>query len=242
MLEKIKAPMKRFLYILGVLLLSTPLYSQLDDDEFYYGFKSGATYSSIDEIQTTLISPVFPTTTYTTENAYRFGFTAGFYVYHRFRNSKLAIQPEISFAMEGGDFNYSDIEELEYTISFIYNYINIAPLLKLYGPGGLHLTIGPQLGININGTGIDYTSNKPDLGPDLQIQQHLRGVLKGQANVSAVFGVGYEFPFGLMLEGRYQQGFTDVIETQANGFNFIENKNVARSFQFTVGYAIPFYQ
>ena len=54
-------------------------------------------------------------------------------------------------------------------------------------------------------------------------------------------GVGYDMPFGLMLNFEYHMGFSGVIETQANGFYFIENKNASSSYQVSVAYAIPFY-
>jgi len=52
--------------------------------------------------------------------------------------------------------------------------------------------------------------------------------------------VGYDFNFGLMVEARYVLGLSDVIETRANGFNFIENVNRGSGFQVTLGWAIKF--
>lgn len=230
-----------FFLLLLFMLPAIAVTGQLGDDEFHYGFNAGVTSSRIGDIQTTIIRPVFPEGSYTTSVRDRQGITAGFFIYHRFRNSALAVHPEVSFAMYGGDFLYQDIEELEYTMSFKYQYFNIATLVKVYPAGGFFVGLGPQIGLNINNTNLSYTSNMPELGPDLQIQQSLREVLKGKSDVSVLAALGYDFEFGLVLEARYKLGLTDTIETQSNGFNFIENNNWSRGFQFTVGFAIPFF-
>ena len=224
-----------------LLLLCSGLHAQIEEDEFHYGFYAGATYNKITDIETTIIRPIFDPDTYTTSHNYRLGGTAGFFIFHRFRRSSLAIQPELSYAMYGGDFNYSDVEDLEYTISFNYQYINLAAILKIYPAAGLFVGIGPQVGVNIANSNLKYTSNMPELGPDLQIEQALQEVLKGTTDFSIMLALGYELEMGLSFEARYKLGLADVIETLSNGFNFIENDNYSRGFQFTVGYAIPFY-
>ncbi len=222
-------------------MLSLPLLGQLEDDEWYYGFKAGASYSSIDEIATSLIRPIYPEDTYNTNLEAQIGFAGGFFVHHRFRNSRFAIQPELNYLDQGGIFNYDDVNGLEYKINFQYNYLSLAPMIKIYPVGGLHLAVGPQVGFNLSTSNLKYTSNMPDIGPDLQIQQSLREVLKGSNNVSFVAGIGYDFPFGLSVDARYSYGTSDVIETLANGFYFIENKNRNTTISATIGYAIRFF-
>lgn len=223
------------------LLISTfSLLSQPIDDEYFYGFKAGVNYYSIDEIATTIIPPIFAADKYSVETKPRLGFVGGVYFYHRFRNSRTAIQPEILFAMQGSDFNYTDVEDLDYTISFKYQYVNLGVLLKVYPFAGFHFAAGPQVGFNVANTNIDYRSNRPDLGPDLQIQQSLREVLKGETDINVNLGIGYDFEFGLSVEARYSLGMKDVIETLANGYNFIENSNKTQGYQMTVGWLIPF--
>lgn len=234
--------MKKTLLTFALALCFVQLFAQLEDDQFYWGFRAGATYSAIQDVSTTIIPPVFPETSYSVETEPRFGFVGGMYFYYRFRNTRIAIQPEITYAQEGSNFKYNDIEGLEYNIAFNYQYLNFATLVKLYPVGGLHVAVGPQLGFNFENTNLDYTSNMPDLGPDLQITQSLREVLKGESNLSVVLGVGYDFPFGLTVEGRYNLGTKDVIETLANGYNFIENKNKTTVYQVVIGWLIPFEQ
>ena len=230
------------LFFILMIGLIGPVSAQLEEDEFHYGFNAGVTYSQIDDIATTLIRPVFPIETYNTSVENRIGASVGFFLYHRFRFSKLAIQPEISYAMYGGDFKYDDINELQYTLAFKYQYFNIATLLKVYPYEGLFIGLGPQVGLNLDKSNLEYVSNQPELGPDLQIEQSLQEVLKGSADFSAVVALGYELPMGLMVEARFKYGVSDVIETLSNGFNFIENDNQNTAFQLMVGYAIPFFE
>lgn len=219
------------------------LSAQIDDrgGDWYYGFKAGATYSSIDELATTIIRPIYPEETYNVSFEEQIGFTGGVFVYYRFNESSFAIQPEITYGDQGGIFNYDDVNGLEYTIDMKYSYLRLAPIIKIYPAAGLNLELGALLGFNLNTNNLDYTSNMPDLGPDLQIQQSLRQVLKGDNNVGFIIGLSYELPFGLSISGRYIYGISDVIETQANGFYFIENKNRNTTIEATIAYAIPFY-
>lgn len=232
--------MKRALYLLLFLLSAGLLSAQPIDDEYFYGFKAGVNYYAIDEIATTIIPPVFAAESYSVENSPRLGFVGGLYFYHRFRRSRTAIQPEILFAMQGSDFNYSDINGLDYQIAFKYQYVNLGVLCKVYPFSGFHFAAGPQVGFNVANTNISYRSNMPDLGPDLQIQQSLREVLKGETDINVNLGLGYDFEFGLCIEARYSLGVKDVIETLANGYNFIENSNKTKGYQITVGWIIPF--
>ena len=235
--------MSRFTLLLTLLLgLSVSnLQAQLEDGEWYYGFKAGAISSKINDVSTTIIPSFFPEGTYDVFTEPQIGFTGSFFVHHRFKRSRLAIQPELSFTQGGGMFRYSDVESLEYTIGFEYSYFNIAPILKLYLAHGLHFDVAPRLSFGLQESNLTYISNQPELGPDLQIQQSLREVLKGKNNFNVLVGLGYDMPFGMSLNFEYHIGFSDVIETQANGFYFIENKNTTSAYQITLGYAIPFY-
>jgi len=227
-----------------VLLIFLPISSisaQLEESEFYYGFSAGISYSTIGEVQTTLIRPIFPESTFSTISVKSLGPVFGGFIYYKFKDSKLAIQPEISFAKQGGGFSYEDIEGLQYDLGFNYSYLNLNPTLKFYTVHGLNVSVGVLMGIITDRSALTYTSNQPDLGPDLQIQQSLRQVLKGNNNVAITLGVGYDTPFGLNLNAKWVYGISDAIETLANGFYFIENKNPSNSFQITLGYHIPFF-
>jgi len=211
---------------------------------YYYGFKGGATYHQIDEIATTIIPPFFGEDTYRTEVMPQAGYAGGIFFYYRFGEGALAIQPEITYGTLSSRFKYEDIDELTYQIDFDYQYLHLGTFLKIYpfnkDGGGLHIALGPQLSFNTSNEKIHYDSNRPDIGPNLQIQQNLRNVLKGETLFSAGLGLGYEFKFGLQVEARYHHGLSDAIETQANGYFFIENDNRTKTVQVMLGYAIPF--
>lgn len=236
-------PKKKTIYwstLILFFLATTIVDAQLEEKEFYYGFSAGVTKSGMSDVSTTLIRPIFSTDTYSISSSDRLGFTAGAFVYYKFKDSKFAIQPEINYYDGGGLFHYEDNEELSYDISFNYAHLQIAPIIKFYFAKGVHLAVGPQLGMILNRSSLKYTSNMPELGPDLQIQQSLRQVLKGNNNVSFVLGAGYDFTGGLGVNVRYQYGISDAMETLANGFYFIENKNSTNSISATLSYAIPF--
>lgn len=239
----------KHLLTLMLLFVGLTTWAQLPDDEYFFGFKAGGTYSKIDEIKTTLIRPVHPEATYNTSIVPRYGAVAGMFFYYKFRGgSFLAIQPEILYSMEGGDFKYDDVNGLEYHIQFRYEYLNISPQFKIYpfaefgeGISGFHVGIAPQLGVSLASTNIVYTSNTEVIGQDLQIQQNLREVLKGKNNVSLGLSAGIELG-RFFVEARWNIGLNDVVETQANGYYFIENRNRSQSYFLTVAYAIPFDQ
>lgn len=226
-----------FLLALGGMasLAAQPTY-----DTWHYGFKAGVTQHQIKGIGTTIIPDAFPEDTYDVTTSARLGFAGGVVLYHRFYKSRFAIQPEILFASRGGDFNYTDVRELEYTIGLDYQYVSLGTVIKLYPFGGLHFGVGAQAAFNVATDQLTYTSNMPELGPDLQIQQSLREVLVGSNDINVLLQAGYDFNFGLMVEARYVLGLSDVLETRANGFNFIESSNKSGGFQITLGWLIEF--
>lgn len=238
----------RSIPILAMLLLCTSILTAQRDrggrfeEGFYWGFKGGVTYASIDGMQTTLIDPIYPVETYSTTEDYRIGGTGSFFIdYRHSSTSYIAARVELGYTMQGGKFNYTDVTGLEYNMAMNYDFLTIAPLVKVNIPPGLpYLLAGFQFGINLTSETIAYTSNDENV-LDLQIQQSLREVLKGRGNTALTVGLGFELTrSGFYLEGRYTHGLTDVIETQANGFLISESKNIGTYYQVTVGMPVPF--
>lgn len=236
---------RRFLWLL--FLCPVFLTAQRDvggrfEDGFFWGFKGGATYARLDAIRTTLISPIYPVETYSTTDDYRLGATGAFFIdYRHDPDAFIAGRIELGYAMQGGSFLYQDVNGLSYEMNFNYDFFTIAPLVKVnIPPGWPYVLAGIQFGVNLTPETITYTSNDEDT-IDLQVQQSLREVLKGRGNTALTAGVGFEITrSGLYLEARYTHGLTDVVETQANGFLFIENKNINSYYQLTVGLPVPF--
>jgi Outer membrane protein beta-barrel domain len=230
-----------FTFLLG--LITWTVQAQLPEETWHLGFKGGAAYSRVADLSTTIIRPgVFRG--FSTEDQYRLGFVGGVFIHRRLANSFVAIQPEITYSMQGGGYDYTDSLGLNYGVDFNYQYINTGLLFKVYPVAGLHLMFGAQVGFNIANNKILYTSNQPELGPDLQIQQGLREVLRGSTDFNLPLGIGYEFgeDFPLVIEARFNLGLGDILQTQANGFGFIETPNKSRAFLLSLGWAIPFSQ
>lgn len=216
------------------------LSAQFEDTEFYYGFFAGVSKSKLQDVQTSLIRPIFPEETYKTAENERLGVVLGAFVHYRFKDSKFAIEPQILYQDGGGAFHYEDVNELSYDIEFRYAHLKIAPVIKYYLMHGGFIQLGPELGLIIDRSNLKYISNQPEIGPDLQIQQSLSEVLKGNHNVSFMLGGGYDTPMGLGVDFKYHFGISDALETLANGFYFIENKNIQHTVSISLSYAIPF--
>lgn len=235
-----------FVLVLGLVYL-IPMEAQRDRgyrfaDGFFWGFKAGATYSSLDGLRNTLIDPVYPEELFSTADEPRLGGTVAFFIdYRHSSDAYLAGRLELGYTMQGGSFTYEDANGLNYELGVNYDYLTITPLIKLnIPPDWPYVLAGIQFGVNLSGQNLTYSSND-DPGIDLQVQQSLRDVLKGRSNTGLVAGIGFELTrSGLYLEGRYTLGLTDVIETQPNGFLFIETPNRMSYWQVTVGMPIAF--
>lgn len=237
----------RAYFVLFLILSTTYLQAQRDaggrfEEGFYWGFKAGVTSSVVNDLRTTLIAPIYPVETYQTQDNTRLGGMGAFFIDYRHSSKSYIVgRFEIGYAMQGGLFNYTDVDGLEYEIAMNYDYLTLAPLIKINVPPGMpYIIAGCQIGVNLTSETIRYTSND-DAFIDLQVQESLRTVLKGRANTALTAGLGVELTrSGFYLEGRYTHGLTDVVETQANSFLFIENKNTSNYYQLTIGMPVPF--
>lgn len=212
------------------------------EEGFYWGFKAGVTSSTVLDLRTTLIAPIYPVETYQTQENTRLGGLGAFFIDYRHSSKSYIVgRFEIGYAMQGGKFNYTDVNGLEYELAMNYDYLTLAPLVKINVPPGMpYVIMGCQIGVNLTSENLRYTSND-DAFIDLQVQESLRTVLKGRSNTALTAGIGIELSRGgFYVEGRYTHGLTDVIETQANSFLFIENKNTSNYYQFTLGMPVPF--
>lgn len=242
--------MKKYKLVVILLLVTCNLTAQYheDDDRFIgYGPKAGITCSSISNLETTILSePYF--LNYTLKSHQRTGYTGGFFFNFRFQQKLLAIQSEIAYSQQGGDLLFNNLEkDFNYKMQFHYQYIIGNSMFKVYPLkdkghfDGINLGAGPQIGLNVAANNIIYTSGGSGrlnaFGTDLDQQQQLRNVLKGKTNFGFLFQLGYEFwKIDLTVDLRYYVGMTDVLTTEANNYNFIENKNTNRSFFFTLGW------
>jgi hypothetical protein len=128
-----------------------------------------------------------------------------------FKFTKIGIQPEIIFSEQGSEVKDPQFGSFESNFS----YVNIPIIVKLYTVAGINLQAGPQFGF--------LTSAK--LG-DESIKDELKG-----SDFSLGLGVGWDLPFGLTIDGRYNLGLSDVSDESAN-----EIKN--QVWQVSVGYKL----
>lgn len=141
-----------------------------------------------------------------------------------FLGSKFSIQPEILYSAQGSKNKLSQIkgqEDLK-DVKANFDYINIPVMAKIYILDGLNLQVGPQVGFNVKSKigGEDFKS------------------LTNTVDFSANVGAGYETPFGLFFDARYNIGLNKVMKSAADNDpitkDLVDMKNGV--FQFSVGF------
>lgn len=119
------------------------------------------------------------------------GFQAGVFAGIKFTD-KVGVQADVLYSQQGAEFDGG---------KFDLNYVNVPIVLKYYLVQGLNLQAGPQFGFilddDIYEEGLGGASVKANAE---------------KSDVSAVVGAGYDFPFGVRLDARYNFGFTDVLK------------------------------
>jgi outer membrane protein with beta-barrel domain len=237
----------RFVWLLPAALFCQSAQSQVFDGA-RISLRAGADYSYITGLETTILSePYF--TDYSLKGKHIFGFTGGIGFNGEIKNSIVSMDLDIMYAQQGSELLFNNTaQNWNYQMQFKYQFINIPLLFRLYpfnrhhdGLHGFNLGAGAQLGLNIASNDLLYTSGGPGrlpaFGTDLAEQQQLRNVIKGKNQAGLLFNIGYDIPnIGLDIDFRYHAGLSDVVETQTNAYNFIENKNVNNTLQLTIGW------
>jgi hypothetical protein len=149
----------------------------------------------------------------------RTGYHAGAYV--RVKLSKIAIQPEVIFSKQGTTVSFSGKN-----LQANYDYINIPVLLKLYTVAGINLQVGPQFGFLAGAKQDVYDPNTGTVS-----SQNVKSQLKS-SDISAALGLGWDLPFGLSIDARYNLGLTKINNT--SGSSAAKNQVI----QVSVGYRL----
>lgn len=165
--------MKRIALVVLVSFFGLSTYAQGLD----LGIKAGANFANISDASN------FDSKT---------GFTAGIFLGVKF-SEKFAIQPELLYSQQGGDFEFGD---------FDLSYVNIPVIFKYYLFHGLNIQAGPQFGFVV-----DDKISFDAIGDGVS-----EGVKTNDFDVSGVVGLGYDLPLGLRISARYNFGLTDVFE------------------------------
>ena len=124
-----------------------------------------------------------------------------------FKFTKIGIQPEVHSSQQGAKIDGDELKS---------SYMTIPVMLKLYLIGGLNLQAGPQFGFltkaELDGNDVKESFTNSDL--------------------SANVGLGWDLPFGLTVDARYNIGLSDVGDgPQAPSFK-------SRVVQVSIGYKI----
>jgi hypothetical protein len=126
--------------------------------------------------------------------------------------TKIGIQPEILFSQQGTKIK-TDQSDLDANFS----YINIPVIIKLYTVAGINLQVGPQFGF-LSRAEID----------DDNVKESVKN-----SDVSLALGAGWDLPFGLTLDARYNLGLSKINENDPN-LDKIKNQ----VWQISVGYKL----
>jgi hypothetical protein len=126
--------------------------------------------------------------------------------------TKIGIQPEILFSQQG-----SKIKTDQGDFDANFSYINIPVIIKLYTVAGINLQAGPQFGF-LSRAEIDDTNVKESVK---------------NSDVSLALGAGWDLPFGLTLDARYNLGLSKINENDPT-FDKIKNQ----VWQVSVGYKL----
>jgi hypothetical protein len=196
--------MKKLLVLAAAIFLSTAAFSQA---QFSIGVKAGPNFSRIDTESSVM-----------SNYKSRAGFHGGAFALLKF--AKFGIQPEILFSQQGSKFTFNS-QDLESN----YSYINIPVIVKLYTIGGINLQVGPQFGFLASAQ-----EDKVDALGNVQTSQDVKDEIK-KSDFGAALGVGWDLPFGLSIDGRYNLGLSDINDASGN-----ERKN--QVWQVSLGYKL----
>ncbi|AUP79583.1 outer membrane beta-barrel protein [Flavivirga eckloniae] len=132
-----------------------------------------------------------------------------------------ALQPELNYSRQGGKSRISGLNDLE------IQYLSAAIANKFYPIKaiGLHAIVGPAINIKV---GDNYNNFNDDLeGFDFLF----------------FGGLGYDFPFGLGIETRYNIGIVDIFGNNVNdngGNSNIDDLFLNKIFQIGATYKFDF--
>ena len=153
------------------------------------GIKGGLNFAKINGSQSVSAN-------YNNRTGYHFG------AYALIKVGKIGIQPELLYSKQGSNYSVN-------TTNFEanYNYILVPILIKLYTVAGINIQVGPQFGFASSGELKNTTQN---------LSTNYSNVIKSN-DISAALGLGWDLPFGLSVDARYNLGLTNNNNTGLSG-------------------------
>ena len=179
--------MKKTILLVCVSVLLMTAQTAMGQVQLAVGLKAGPNFANIN------------TDAPATENyKSRTGFHGGAFVL--IKATKIGIQPEILFSQQGSTVK---INSQDYESNF--SYVNIPIIVKLYTVAGINIQAGPQFGF-VN------SAEAPVLtAPNTYTVQDVKARAKG-SDITAAFGLGWDLPFGLTLDARYNLGLSKIYD------------------------------
>lgn len=181
--------------------------------QFAIGIKAGPNFSTIDA-----------NSSFGENYRNRAGFHGGAFVL--VKGGKIGVQPEVIFSQQGSKVRI-DTKNFESNFS----YVNIPIMLKLYTIAGINIQAGPQFGFIT-------TAEAPvvdQLSPDGYSVEDVKDKMKS-SDFSLGLGLGWDLPFGLTVDARYNLGMSNIFDKDAAAQRPLEAKN--QVFQLSVGYKL----
>jgi len=173
--------MKKLLFLFCCAFLSTLM--SFGQAEIAIGIKGGLNFANVNVSQSA-------GTNYNNRTGYHFG------AFTLFKLSKIGIQPEVLFSKQGTKYTVSGTN-----VDANFDYINIPIILKIYLMAGLNLQVGPQIGF-VSGGDVKSTVS------GVTTTQSAKDFVKS-SDTSIALGAGWDLPFGLNIDARYNLGVSD---------------------------------
>lgn len=174
--------------------------------EVAIGIKGGLNFATLNVSQSAA-------TNYNNRTGYHFG------AFALFKFGKIGLQPELLYSKQGTKYTVST---QDWDANF--DYINIPIILKLYTVAGINLQLGPQIGF-LSTAQAKSTVNGVSTTTDLKS-------FYNNNDISLAMGLGWDLPFGLSIEGRYNLGLKEI----QDGANTSPTKN--QVIQISAGYKL----
>lgn len=134
---------------------------------------------------------------------------------------KVGIQPELLYSQQGATIKVNQRD-----LKANYSYVNVPVIVKLYTIAGINLQVGPQFGFVANAK-----RDKFDEATNNVTTENVDDRLKG-SDVSLALGAGWDLPFGLTVDARYNLGLTKIDDNDA--YNDVKNQVI----QVSLGYKL----
>ncbi len=200
-------------FLLATGLLTVIGYGAMSQVQLAVGVKAGPNFAKINTDASAMENY---------EN--RTGFHGGAFVL--IKATKIGIQPEVIFSQQGSKVT---INSQDYESNF--NYINIPIIIKLYTVAGINLQAGPQFGFVSSAE-----APRPDISNPQQITvADVKDLTKG-SDFTLALGVGWDLPFGLTIDARYNLGLSQIYEDAPFSNQSDDAKN--QVIQLSLGYKI----